>query len=369
MVFVVALAHLLFLIIIAANLRYLRRPAHLRSEGDRTSSTEPDAQPAVTILIPARNEADNLRRLLPSLTDQRYDAFDIVVYDDGSEDATAEVLSTAGDGVTALHGDGPPPGWLGKPHALYWATREATGDLYLFLDADTQLADPDALARIVDAFRVLPERSILTALPRLRGGGLLLVSMVPNTILGGLPWPLVRRLPIPSMGALNGQCWMMDAQAYHHYEPHLHVQGEVLEDVMIGRYLKREGWTPVLTDLRDELHVFMYTDLRDAWQGFRKNAYLLAGGTPLAFVPLYVFFLCCFTLSYLFHPALLGSLYLVKLVTDRYSRFPLWVSLLAPLSYALSSVLQLDSAISHWTGRVAWKGRRVARRAVTPTPS
>lgn len=359
-----AVLHGGFLLIIGANLLYLRRSRRVSPQ---------EAIPSVSILIPARNEAENLRRLLPSLVSQSYPELEILVYDDGSDDATWNVIQEYQDqGVRGYRGNGPPAGWMGKVHALYRLTRETRHELYLFLDADAELQHTEALRSLVDQYEALPPGSVLTGLPLLRGGGRLLVSMVPNTILGGLPWPLVRHLPQASLGALNGQCWMLDAERYHAHEPHSQVRGEVLEDVEIGRYLKRLGISPVLCDVQRDVTVYMYTDIADAWQGFRKNAYLLAGGTPLSFLPLYVFFLGTFTLSPLVSPWLLVSLYVIKASTDRYCRFPLWITLLTPLSYLLSSILQFDSAIQHWTGRVAWKGRRVAasaesHSAISPT--
>ena len=49
----------------------------------------------------------------------------------------------------------------------------------------------------------------------------------------------------------------------------------------------------------------------------------------------------------------------LKLAIDQSARLPLWISALAPLALALGAALQLDSARSHATGAVAWKGRSV----------
>lgn len=344
-------AHGYLWLTLIANLVYLwRQPRRVP-----TSST-----PAVSILIPARNEEANLQRLLPSLLSQTYPNVQVIVYDDGSEDGTGQVLEAfAAPNLTVLRGEGPPPGWVGKVHALFEATRRATGEVYLFLDADTELADPDALARLVARFTALPPGSVLTALPRLRGGGLLLVSLVPHAILTGLPWPLVRPSPFGTLAALNGQCWMIDAGTYHRLEPHDHHRDEVLEDVQIGRYLKRHGIAPVLCDLRDDVAVYMYGSLREAWQGFRKNAYLILGGRFLSFLLLFSLFVSTYAVAPLVAPTFLLSVYGLKLVTDRITRFPIWLSLLTPVSWLLGLLLQLDSAIAYWTGRVAWKGRKV----------
>lgn len=354
-VLLIACLHGLLLLTVLANVIYLER---------RRQRVSPDVPPRVSVLIPARNEEENLQRLLPSLLAQDYPDFEVIVYDDGSDDGTWNVLQRtlqqdAGGRLQALRGNGPPPGWVGKVHALYQATRSAGGDLYLFLDADAELADRGALGRLVERFAALPPDSILTGLTRLTGGGQLLVSLVPNTILLGLPWPLVRRLPLPGLGALNGQCWMLPAATYHKYEPHEHLPNEILEDVQIGRYLKSRGLAPELIDVQGEVIIHMYRDFQDAWQGFRKNAYLLMGGTPIRFVLFFVYYALAVVIAPFIDVWFLASIYVLKRLSDRLAGFPFTISLLAPVSFALGSMLQLHSAVSHWTGQVRWKGRTV----------
>lgn len=335
-----------------SNLVYLRR----------TRRSAPGApRPSISILVPARNEEVNLQRLLPSILQQEYPEFEVVVVDDGSSDGTWKVLSGMEDPrLNAIQGDGPPPGWLGKPHACHLAASHAKGDLLLFLDADTELADETVLRRLVERKAALPNDTVATGLPRLKGAAQLLVSLVPSAILTGLPWPLVRYVRTASLGALNGQFWMVDAELYRTLEPHREVKDDVLEDVEIGRYFKREGYTPALLDVRDEISVYMYSSFGDAWRGFRKNAYLILGGSPIAFVALFLFFFLTFVASPLVHSGFLASVILLKAITDRLMGVSPLYSLAAPLSYLLASALQLDSAIHHWTGRVSWKGRAVS---------
>ncbi len=343
--------HLTLLAVFAANVVYLRR---------RASHPPAPTFPPGSVLIPARNEANNLPRLLGSLHEQDYPDFEIVVYDDGSADETPEVLRRfASPRLITLRGEGPPAGWVGKVHALYQATRQARGSLFLFLDADTELHGADALRRLVDDYAALPAPSVMTVLPRFRGGGMALVSIVPNAILTGLPWPLVRRVRSRSLGALNGQCWVIDAASYRQHEPHRAVAGEILEDVAIGRYLKERGVIPYLIDANDRVSVHMYADLRDAWAGFQKNAYLLFGGTVPRFALLTALFILTYVAAPFVDARFLVLIYLNKLLTDRWSGIPLWVSAIAPLSFILAATLQIDSARSHLTGRVRWKGRSV----------
>jgi hypothetical protein len=342
-----------------ANLWYLRSDAPPSSE----------ALPSLTICIPARNEAQNLQRLLPSLLQQEYPDLEVIVWDDGSEDDTWAVLNAFNaPTLTVLRGDGPPDGWIGKVHALYQCTRHATGERYLFLDADAELTGPQALRQLM-ARHDAANTPLSTGLPRLRGGARLLVSLVPYSILTGLPWPLVPRTDLPALSALNGQCWCIDASLYHDVEPHAEMKDAVLEDVSIGRYLKRLGHPPVLLNVDDLVSVYMYEDLPSAWQGFRKNAYLLMGGGPLAFAGMYGYFAFTWLVAPLLSPWFLASLYGLKWTTDRANGVSTAVTLLAPLSFLLGLVLQFDSAVQHWTDRVTWKGRRVPSSQAASGPS
>lgn len=339
--------------ILVNNLRLLRQ-TRIDASVDRLTD-----QPRVSVVIPARNEASNLQRLLPSLLEQTYPDFEVVVLDDASEDATWEVLEGIDDTrLTKLRGAGPPPGWVGKVHALYEATRHTSGELLLFLDADAEFLHDKALDVIVASYLAAGRESVLTAVTRLRGGGHVLVSMVTHAMLAAVPWFALKKLR-PAFSALNGQCWMVDAQVYAETEPHLAHKNEVLEDVRIGRYLAAQGHHPVLVDLQREIAIHMYVDTVDAWRGFRKNAYLIMGGTISGFFASLV----AYWLAYIVGPAtsiwLLASLFVLKAWTDRRTGFNPAISLLAPVSFLLGAVMQFDSAIAHWRGRVTWKARQV----------
>jgi glycosyltransferase involved in cell wall biosynthesis len=337
--------------VLAVNVRYLARL--------RRRPPVP-FQSLVSVVIPARNEEWNLDRLLRSLLVQTGQAFEIIVYDDGSEDDTAGVVTRLRDPrIRLLRGTGPPPGWVGKVHALYQATRDARGDALLFLDADTVLTHPEALARIAGRFAALHQPGVLTALPRFRGAAGLLVSLVPYGLLTGLPLPIAARWGGRRMAALNGHCWMIGRGDYFAHEPHRNHPDEVLEDVRIGRFLASRGVRPSFADFQRDLEVWMYRDLREAWRGFRKNAYLLLGGHPGPFVALFSLFALTFVVGPLAWPAAFAWVMASKFVSDRLCGFRLWVSAAAPVTFAAWTVLLIDSAWSHARGRVEWKGRRV----------
>ncbi len=349
---VLLVVHGLLWAIAIGNLIYVRR--------QRAAGEESPFSGLVSIIIPARNEAANLTVLLPSILEQSYRSYEVIVFDDDSDDATADVVGRflEDDRLKYIRGDGPPPGWVGKTAALHAATRVASGDLYLFLDADVGFRHPDALRHVVESHRHRPD-SVSTALPALTGAGLSIVSLVPFTTLSGLPWFLIRRTKSRLVAALNGQVWMMDAKRYHDLEPHERVRGEILEDVEIGRYLKTSGVFPRLIDLTDHAAVRMYASFGDAWRGFRKNAYLLMGGHPVPFVVYLILFAAATWLSPAVWLGFLISAWALKILCDRLADIPVTVSLLAPVSFMLATFLQLDSALAHWRGRVTWKDRSI----------
>ena len=347
----------------------------MRARRDRQ---RPLAEPVkVSVLVPARNEEANLARLLPSLLGQRHPDLEVVVVDDASEDGTWGVIQQHADNprLVPVRGSGPPPGWVGKVHALYQAQKRASGDVYLFLDADAALADEGALGRLLARFAAnAPEAEataqglsragiVMTGLPRYldRFPTALLTSLVPFAVLAALPVPLVPRTRVASLGALNGQVWMMGAETYRALRPHERLKDEVLEDVMIGRLSKREGLRLHFEDLQPEVEGEMYGSLGEAWRGFRKNAFLLAGsGSWAGFAAFFVVYSLVWVVAPLLSLTLLATSFVIKAVIDRAMGLPLAVSLFGPLPLILGAGLQLDSARAHAAGAVDWKGREVS---------
>ena len=157
---------------------------------------------------------------------------------------------------------------------------------------------------------------------------------------------------------------MIDRALYHRLEPHRAHRADVLEDVRIGRYLKAHGVIPHSLDLQDEVEVWMYRDLRGAWAGFRKNVYPFMGETVATFLLVHFTYVVAYVLAPLTSLWFILAWYGLKAVSDRIVRMPLTVTAAAPLTLVLGALLQLDSAVAHWTGRARWKGRLVSRQAV-----
>jgi hypothetical protein len=126
------------LAITISNLRYLQ-PVPMRL----------DKAPKVSVLIPARNEADIIATTVNAALSQDYPNFEVMVLNDRSTDKTIEaVRPLLAAGAKLLQGETPPPGWTGKNYACYQLASIAQGDYLLFLDADCVL-HPEALSRLM----------------------------------------------------------------------------------------------------------------------------------------------------------------------------------------------------------------------------
>ena len=103
--------------------------------------------PRVSIIVPARNEAEHIEAALVSLLQLDYPDYEVIAVDDRSNDATGVILDrlashwrahgeASDHRLKVLHVSDLPQGWLGKVHAMWKAAQQATGEWLLFTDAD-----------------------------------------------------------------------------------------------------------------------------------------------------------------------------------------------------------------------------------------
>ncbi|MCX8118384.1 MAG: glycosyltransferase family 2 protein [Desulfobacterota bacterium] len=197
----------------------------------------PHPIPKLSILIPARNEAKRLGVLLPSLRRQGIKPHEIIVIDDQSNDETAEVARREGCLVISI--TDLPEGWTGKNWACWQGTQKATGELFLFLDADTVM-EPDGLEKIVSAYLELrglvtlqPYHRMEKAYERLSAFFNLL------TVAGVNAFTLLGSKVRPS-GAF-GPCMICARDDYWNVGGHARVKGEVLESLSLGKAFLAAG--------------------------------------------------------------------------------------------------------------------------------
>ncbi len=342
--------------------------------------------PLVAVLVPARNEEAGIETCLRSLLAQNYPNFEVWLYDDASTDNTGQIAAgiaeQSGGKLHIVTGtDAPPPGWLGKAHALYnlyKVVREhSMPDYLLFTDADVRF-EPAALGHAVAAAEA-EEAGLLSIFPRqitvTWAERLAVPTLLHCTVYTFLPLPLARSKHTGSaFAAANGQFMLFHREAYEAAGGHTAVRGQILEDVALARAVKQAGYRVVLADGGGLVVTRMYKDASEVWNGYSKNAYAFFGYSPLyltvgivALAALYIgplFFVLYAALSQnwlLFAVSLAQYLAAVaaRLLISARFRYRLLDSFLHPLAIAFVIAIELNSMRWALTGKGAWKGRVV----------
>lgn len=314
-----------------------------------------------TVLIPARDESENLKRLLPQLVQE---AEQVIVYDDGSTDGTGDVAKEFG--ATVIRGTGQiPDGWTGKNHACWQLAKVAAetspSSWWLFLDADTVVEPGFGGAVQTTADRFGPKCPVLTAFPRMVPGRFpepVYLVWVPWVLLSTIPFGLIQASGKGHARFTNGQFVVWNSARYFDINPHETCRGEVLEDVQIGRLLARLGVPVATVDASAVLRVQMYRNLSEAWRGMLKNSFWVTGRTWGATV---LGLLLIALAAVVFVSPVAAGLALTTFVATLWAtRLPWWCALVFPVSVVSAGITQIASIIAVRRG-VEWKGRQYKR--------
>jgi len=230
-------------------------------------------------LIPARNEADKIANLVKALIEE---GAVVAVLDDESEDDTAALARKAGAQV--VRGASLPEGWVGKNWACHQLAQVAAevspAAWWLFLDADVEVK-PGGLRRLAAWLGGISLNvPVATGFLQAKTGRFpeaLVTNWIWQMLLMTNPFGLVALTKTGHNRFLNGQCIAWRASRYFELRPHEVVKGELLEDVMMGRWLAHQGTPVAVANLSGELAVRMYQNAGEAWRGVLKNAGSVAG--------------------------------------------------------------------------------------------
>jgi len=237
----------------------------------------------VSILIPARNEEENLPDLLGDLLDLDYQNVEILVYDDNSGDRTAEIVrefSIRDPRIRLLEGVELPEGWMGKNHACHRLSQAARGDYLLFLDADVRV-NPGLIRRSL-AHMHRHKLSLLSIFPRQQMktfGEWITVPLMNSILTSMLPMIMVRKSFRSSLAAANGQFMLFSAQEYRQHHFHELLKTKSVEDIQISRLMKGMGYNVDVLLSSGEVECRMYGDFRGALSGFSRYLLEFFGGS------------------------------------------------------------------------------------------
>ena len=338
--------------------------------------------PMVSILIPARNEEKNIADCVQSLLAQNYPFFEVLVLDDQSSDGTAEILQKLAASQPKLHvlnGKPLPEHVVGKNWACSQLALQASGELFLFTDADTR-HHPEMLRAAVTAL-IGEQADLLTGYPRQlvhTWGERLLVPFFSWVLFSFIPLVLGYRLQLPALANAVGQLMLFRRAAYLTIGGHESVSTSVVDDMSLARQIKSARLRWRVVHIADLVSCRMYHSSREAIDGFTKNLFAVFDYRLIPFLFAFAWLLVMFWAPLIVmmvaipsqglhaQPAALAAclalsvlLWLIHYVN---MGIPFSLALVYPFTILANVGVALRSCIYSIGGGLEWKGRQITSR-------
>ncbi len=244
----------------------------------------PENAPKVSVMVPAKDEEDSIEECVRSLMDLNYPDYEILIVDDRSIDRTPEIvqeLAEEDERVRLIQIKKLADGWTGKNHALHNCVKEATGDWYLFVDADTQQHPNCLSAALRDCLD--HDAKMSTLLPALKAktfwegviqpfGATLLMMLYPLYKVND-----PRR---KDYGFGNGQFILMEKGAYETIGGHETVRDKFVEDIHLGRQIRQHDFGLRVLRAPEVFTVRMYSSFEQIQKGWARILYSAADCKP-----------------------------------------------------------------------------------------
>lgn len=354
----------------------LHRGFWLLRERDSTPVAEPEVWPPVVAVVPARNEADVIQHSIGSLLAQDYPApFHIVLVDDLSDDATADLArGLSNDRLTVVSGGPRPIGWTGKLWAMQQGCDQAARlapEFLWFTDADIAHT-PDNLRRLV-ARAEQGKHVLVSLMARLHCRSAAEHFLIPAFVFFFdmlFPFSAVND-PRSRVAAAAGGCMLARRDALEKAGGIAAIRHNIIDDCALGRAMKAQGpiWlglTGRAVSLRPYPHIsdIRHMVTRTAYAQLGYSPFVLAGtllGLAMVYLAPVMTALFAWGVSQLagwLAWIIMAAMFQPMLRFYRLS--PLW-GLALPLIGVFYAVFTLESAFQHRAGRGGmWKGRAQA---------
>lgn len=235
---------------------------------------QPAAWPGVSVIIAARNEERNIEEALQSILHQDYPELEIIVVNDRSTDRTGEILNRMAKRDARLrpvHLAELPQRWLGKNHALYFASQQAAGEYLLFTDADIVM-HPATITKAMSY--VLTKRlDHLTLSPEVRMQGTFLTAFTGVFAFFFFIFARPAKAKDPKsrrfigIGAFN----LIRASAYRAAGTHEAIRMRPDDDMKLGKIIKQSGHRQEMLQGTQMIVVEWYASVGELIRGTEKN--------------------------------------------------------------------------------------------------
>lgn len=321
---------------------------------------------SISIIVPLRNETNNVAELVASLRNQKnLTHIEFLLLDDNSEDETLALLQQHTSGLSNFHilsGSTLPQGWIGKTWALQQLFERAQGEFIISIDADVRLV-PDAISKAVTLLKST-QLDFLSPYPKQLADSwserliqpLLQWSWMSTVILR-----IAERSSISSMVVANGQFFVVRKAALDQVSGYESVRNKVLDDVVLARSLVKSGSHGCVANGATIASTRMYSSWSQIQAGYGKSLHAAFGsifGSGIAFAFLFLTGIAPLVAGTMGSSAGWYAFGAVTL-TRAMSAIKVGKNPLGALLHPVSSALLIYLIIYSWLmrGHVQWKGR------------
>lgn len=325
----------------------------------------------ITVLVPARNEADVIEQTLQGLAAQGPGPRIILIDDQSTDQTTALALKTAMPCLKIVQGQPLPEDWSGKLWALEQGRKEVHTELVLLLDADIRLLPGTLHALLQKLDREHLDLVSLMANLNMQGiwGKLLIPAFI---FFFKLLYPFsLSNTTASHVAAAAGGCILVKKSILDRIGAFTSLRNSLIDDCALARRIKAGGgriWTGLTHSAVSQRP---YHNLQDIWDMVARNAftqlrYSLVLLALCTFLMMVAFLLPLVTVLSL-QPAGIATLVLMMLcylpTLKYYGIHPLWGCLL-PVTGILYLGMTWSSACRHlYRKGSTWKGRSYIRNA------
>jgi len=334
--------------------------------------------PRVSIVVPARNEEKDIEQSLTRLLELDYNNYEVIAVNDRSLDQTGEIMERVaarsannGNGrLRVIHHRELPAGWLGKTHAMWTATTQATGDWLLFTDADV-LFKPDSVRRAV-AYAEAEKADHVVLFPQMimkRPGEFMMIAFFQTMfVFGHRPWKVADPKSKDHMGV--GAFNLIRRSTYEAVGTYEALRMEVLDDMKLGKVVKNAGFAQRNVFGGDLISIRWARGARGVVDNLTKNFFAVlsfqwwrtvVSAFGLAFLNLMPFLGICFGHGWerLPYAIALGSMLSIYVGMSWRSGVPAYYFLLHPVStFLFIYTLLLSMFHALWNDGIIWRGTR-----------
>jgi glycosyltransferase involved in cell wall biosynthesis len=340
-------------------------------------STGDSVNRRVSIIVPARNEEEDIELSLTRLLELDYDNYEVIAVNDRSTDRTGEIMEKVAENpvltsgrLRVIHHQELPAGWLGKTHAMWTATNEATGDWLLFTDADV-LFKPDSVRRAL-AYAEAEKADHVVLFPRMimkQPGEYMMIAFFQTMfVFGHRPWKVADPKSRDHMGV--GAFNLIRQSVYEAIGTYKALRMEVLDDMKLGKVVKNAGYAQRNVFGGDLISIRWANGAMGVVNNLTKNFFAvlsfqwprtLISAFGLAFLNLMPFLGVWLAHGWarLPYAVALGSMFSIYLGMSLRSGVPAYYFLLHPVSTALFIYTLLRSMFhALWNDGIIWRGTR-----------